>query len=55
MDKVAILSCMQRHLAELIDAVNEGRDESDLESTLHHIGHIGCNMMFYSYHHVIKK
>lgn len=39
-----ILESMKRHLDELM----EGRDH-DVESTLHHIGHIQCNAMFYEW------
>src|SRR5437773_5945784 len=44
LDKKEILECLQRHLAALMDG--ETHDE---ESKLHHIGHIMCNAMFYSY------
>lgn len=39
-----ILESLQRHLAKLFDG-----EEIDNESGLHHIGHILCNAMFYSY------
>jgi len=43
-----ILDSMQRHLAALIDG-----QVIDEESKLHHIGHIMCNCMFYSYFNVV--
>jgi hypothetical protein len=46
LDLNEIKDSMQRHLAELIDG-----NEHDLESGLHHIGHIMCNCMFYMYHY----
>lgn len=46
--KHELLESMQRHLAALIDG-----EECDKESKLHHIGHIMCNCMFYSFHFVI--
>lgn len=42
--KDEILESMQRHLGKLIDG-----EENDPESGLHHIGHIMCNAMFWSY------
>lgn len=45
MNKREILESLQRHLASLIDGEN-----CDSESQLHHIGHIMCNAMFYSYY-----
>jgi hypothetical protein len=42
--KEEILESLQRHLAELMDG-----DTHDSESKIHHIGHIMCNAMFYSY------
>jgi len=42
--KKEVLESMQRHLAKLFDG-----EEIDQESGLHHIGHIMCNAMFYSY------
>lgn len=45
LDLNEILDSMQRHLSSLIDG-----QEFDEESKLHHIGHIMCNCMFYSYH-----
>jgi hypothetical protein len=42
--KEEILESMQRHLAKLFDG-----EDIDQESGLHHIGHIMCNAMFYSY------
>jgi hypothetical protein len=53
--KIEILKSLQRHVGELIDAVNEGRPEIDEDSGEHLIGNIGCNVMFYAYHHVINK
>lgn len=44
MDKKQILECLQRHLAKLMDG-----ETHDPESKLHHVGHILCNAMFYSY------
>lgn len=44
LDKKEILESMMRHLAALMD----GQDV-DPESGIHHIGHIQCNAMFYSY------
>lgn len=50
LDRKEILESMQRHLAALFDG-----EERDSESRLHHIGHIMCNCMFYSYHYVILQ
>lgn len=47
LDRDEILESMQRHLAALIDG-----EENDKESKLHHIGHIMCNCMFYSFHYI---
>jgi len=44
LDKTEILESMFRHLTKLMDG-----DTHDEESKLHHIGHIMCNAMFYSY------
>lgn len=44
LDKSEILESLQRHVAKLFDGEN-----IDQESGLHHIGHIMCNAMFYSY------
>jgi hypothetical protein len=44
LDKKEILESLQRHLAKLMDG-----ETHDQESKLHHIGHILCNAMFYSY------
>ena len=44
LDKKEILESMMRHLASLMDG-----ESYDKESNLHHIGHILCNSMFYSY------
>lgn len=46
-DRGELLESMQRHLAALMDG-----EEHDKESKLHHIGHIMCNAMFYSFHFV---
>jgi hypothetical protein len=48
LDRQEILDSMQRHLASLIDG-----QEIDPESQEHHIGHIMCNCLFYSYFNVI--
>jgi hypothetical protein len=50
LDREEILDSMQRHLAALIDG-----QEVDPESKLHHIGHIMCNCMFYSYFNVVNE
>jgi len=42
--KDEILESMMRHLVKLMDG-----EMNDPESNLHHIGHILCNAMFYSY------
>jgi len=47
LDRQEILDSMQRHLAALIDG-----QEIDPESQEHHIGHLMCNCMFYSYFNV---
>lgn len=47
LDRQEILDSMQRHLAALIDG-----SEIDPESQEHHIGHIMCNCMFYSFFNV---
>lgn len=44
LSKREILESMQRHLASMMDG-----EEIDPESGLPHIGHIGCNYLFYSY------
>lgn len=44
LDKTEILESLQRHVAKLFDG-----EEIDQESKIHHIGHILCNAMFYSY------
>lgn len=49
-DKRELLDSMQRHVAALMDG-----QENDPESKLHHIGHIMCNCMFYSFHYMIKR
>lgn len=48
LDRKEILDSMQRHLAALIDG-----QEIDPESQEHHIGHIMCNCMFYSFFNII--
>jgi hypothetical protein len=52
MNRVELLECLQRHLAALMDAEVSGEEDKkfDAESTLHHIGHIMCNAMMYSYY-----
>lgn len=50
LDRREILESMQRHLAALIDG-----EEIDSESHEHHIGHIMCNCMFYSYFNVVDE
>ena len=47
LDKREILDSLQRHVAALIDG-----QEVDPESGEHHIGHIMCNCMFYSYFNI---
>lgn len=47
LDKKEILDSMQRHVASLIDG-----QETDPESGEHHIGHILCNCMFYSFFNI---
>lgn len=51
LDKVEILESLQRHLVDLIDAETSKNmgEKYDKDSNLHHIGHIMCNAMFYSY------
>jgi hypothetical protein len=44
LDKSEVLESLQRHLASLFDG-----EDLDKESGIHHIGHIMCNAMFYSY------
>lgn len=46
-DKKELEDSLLRHVTALIDG-----EEYDTESKLHHIGHIMCNCMFYSYHFV---
>jgi hypothetical protein len=48
LNREEILDSMQRHLASLIDG-----EEVDPESQEHHIGHIMCNCLFYSYFNII--
>lgn len=50
LDKVEVLESMQRHLAALMDG-----QQNDPESGLHHIGHLMCNCMFYSYFDLKEK
>ena len=47
LNREEILDSMMRHLTALIDG-----QEIDPESGEHHIGHIMCNCMFYSYFNV---
>lgn len=49
LNREEILDSMQRHLGALIDG-----QELDLESQEHHIGHILCNCMFYSYFNIVN-
>ena len=49
LDKKEILESMTRHLTALMDG-----ETHDPESGLHHIGHILCNAMFYSYFSIVK-
>ena len=42
---IAILECLQRHLAAIIDG-----ETKDPESGLPHIGHVMANAMMYSYY-----
>lgn len=44
LDRKEILESMMRHLTALMDG-----ELYDKESRLHHIGHIQCNAMFFSY------
>jgi hypothetical protein len=46
LDLNEILDSMQRHVSSVIDG-----EQHDPESTLHHMGHIMCNAMFYMYHY----
>jgi len=48
LNRQEILDSMQRHLAALIDG-----QEIDPESQEHHIGHIMCNCLFYSYFNIV--
>jgi hypothetical protein len=48
--KSEILDSLVRHCGDLVDAMNEGKAETDHESMEHLIGHIMCNSMFYAYH-----
>jgi hypothetical protein len=49
MSNEEILESLQRHLAALFDG-----ETHDIESKVHHIGHILANAMFYSYHNIVK-
>lgn len=44
LDRKEILESLQRHLGYLMDG-----EDIDPDSKVHHIGHILCNAMFYSY------
>lgn len=55
LDEKELLESLQRHVASLIDKVNENQEPIDEETKLHEIGHIMCNAMFYSYLFVINK
>ena len=50
LNREEILDSMFRHLAALIDG-----QEIDEESGEHHIGHLFCNCMFYSYFNIIGE
>ena len=50
LDKKEILESMMRHLMALMDG-----EDIDPESGEHHMGHIMCNTMFYSYFNVENK
>ena len=50
LDRTEVLESLQRHVCKLFDG-----EEIDAESGLHHIGHIMCNAMFYSYFTFVKK
>jgi hypothetical protein len=45
MDKKQILESAMRHLIRLMED-----EELDSESHLPHVGHLMCNLLFYSYH-----
>lgn len=45
MDRNELIDSLLRHVTALVDG-----ETHDQESKLHHIGHILCNAMFYSYH-----
>lgn len=49
LNRKEILDSMMRHLTALIDG-----EEFDPESQEHHIGHIMCNCLFYSYFNVVN-
>jgi len=49
LNRTEILESAQRHLIALFNG-----EENDKESGLSHAGHIMCNMMFYTFHHVLK-
>lgn len=52
LDQKELVESMLRHAFELNAAINEKSTskEFDWESSLHHMGHIMCNAMFYMYH-----
>lgn len=50
LNREEILESMMRHLVALMD-----HQEIDPESQEHHIGHLFCNCMFYSYFNVISE
>lgn len=51
LNDIEILESMQRHIAEMIDNLNEGRPLLDHDTSLPIMGHIMCNAMFFNYHH----
>ncbi len=53
--KESLLASLQRHVGELIDAMNCGTDETDPKTQQHLIGHIMANAMFYSNQYVVNK
>ena len=44
MGRKDLLNCAMRHLMAMMDG-----EENDKESKEHHLGHVFCNMLFYSY------